>query len=362
MSQKEFNINALSPMAQGINKDEKSITFIAKSLPEETVKASVYKSKKQIHFAVIDEIIAPSPHRIESECLHYDTCSACHYLHTTYEEELKFKKQALLNYFKPFAINEDEIKVIASQDRFHYRNRVQLHYRHQYLGFINPETDQVVEVPSCRIIRPELQEKFDDLYSDKSWIKEHQGRGHVELYLKDGDILESWDGDYASGGFTQVNEAINKQLCELVNERLEVIKPEVLVDCFSGLGNLSNQYTSEFPVTRKMIDLSKENVHEDFLLMNLYDDDALQRFINRTKIKAVDCLLIDPPRKGFPHLNDWVNKLKSKHLVYVSCDPVTLVRDLKSLTRKFNIEEVCLLDMFPGTYHFETFVSLKLKK
>jgi 23S rRNA (uracil1939-C5)-methyltransferase len=361
---KTYSIESLSPMAQGISKQGKAISFIAKTLPDETVKAQVYKKKKQIEFAAVEEIIEPSPKRIEPECVHFKDCAACHYLHTSYEEELAFKKQALVSYMKPFSIKEDAIDVVSSPTRFHYRNRVQLHYRHQYLGFINPETDQVVEVPECKIIRSELQERFNALYQDKTaWTKNHQGRGHVELYLQadNNKVQESWNEAYASGGFSQVNAAINDLLCQQVKQQLTNIKPKLLIDCFAGMGNLSNSYADENELLRKMIDVSPENNHEDFLRINLYDDDALARFIQRSKIKKADCLLVDPPRKGFPQLNDWVNKLKVKHLLYVSCDPVTLVRDLKSLERKVNIESLTLLDMFPSSYHFESFAVVKLK-
>jgi tRNA/tmRNA/rRNA uracil-C5-methylase (TrmA/RlmC/RlmD family) len=73
-------------------------------------------------------------------------------------------------------------------------------------------------------------------------------------------------------------------------------------------------------------------------------------------------MLVDPPRKGFPALNDWVNKLKPKRLIYVSCNPASLAADVQSLTGKFKLSHLSLLDMFPSTYHFETVATLDFKK
>lgn len=356
-----LKIDNLSPLAQGVSKSEKGITFVTKTLPNEVVKAKIVKRKKQLQFAACEKIIEASEHRIEPECEHFNQCSGCHYLHTSYEQELAFKKQALEQYSNKLN-NLPEIEVIASPQRLHYRNRVQLHYRHKHLGVIDTLNDKVLPIPQCKIFRPELQTAIDDLYQDKSWAKSHQGRGHVEVYWQDNEVKTTWNESYASGGFSQVNEAINDKVCAQVTSWLEAIKPNSLLDIFSGSGNLSNAFMQHNEqCSRTMLDFS-EYSHPDFLQMNLLESDSLQRFMKRQpKKKYFECLLVDPPRKGFAALNEWVTKLKPKQLIYVACDPVTLMRDIQSLSCRYKVESIQLYDMFPGTYHFETVVKLSLK-
>lgn len=356
-----LKIDNISPLAQGVSKNEKGITFVAKALPGETIKAKIFKQKKQLQFAYCEEVIEASEHRIDPECEHFNQCSGCHYLHTTYEQELNFKQQALAQYSSKLK-NLPEIEVIAAEQRLHYRNRIQLHYRHQHLGFIDTLNDQVLPVPKCKIFRPELQAAIDDLYRDKSWAKTHQGRGHVELYWHEGEVKTTWNESYAANGFSQVNEAINEKICNQVTAWLEAINPSSLLDVFSGTGNLSNTFMqNSVQCERTMLDFSQYS-HPDFVQINLLEADSLQRFLKRQpKKKSFDCLLVDPPRKGFAALNEWVNKLKPKHLIYVACDPVTLMRDIQNLSCRYTVESIQLYDMFPGTYHFETVLKLNLK-
>lgn len=361
-----YSISRISPLGQGIAKDGSTTVFIGKTLPGETVQANIYKRKKQLAFAKLDTVINASQHRQKPECEHFYDCPGCHYLHTDYKHELQLKQQALADYGQRLGVVKNDIEVIASDKRLHYRNRVQLHYRHQYLGFIQSSQDQVLEVPHCQIIHPKLQQAFDQLYQDKSWAKTYQGRGHVELYYDGENVLQTWNQSYAAGGFSQVNQGINKQLNSQVLSILKTLQPSVLFDLFAGGGNLSNAYSDYcevqgLPLTRKMLDVHGANTQPGFVQSNLFAKDALQRFKQKCAIKKADILLLDPPRKGFENLPQWVQAYKPKYLLYVSCDPVTLMRDIKNLPVKFTLKKIQLFDMFPGSYHFESLVLLELK-
>ncbi|MFT6955129.1 MAG: tRNA/tmRNA/rRNA uracil-C5-methylase (TrmA/RlmC/RlmD family) [Halieaceae bacterium] len=85
------------------------------------------------------------------------------------------------------------------------------------------------------------------------------------------------------------------------------------------------------------------------MAMNLYDEDALRSFLQRQRLKQFDLMLVDPPRKGFPALNDWVNKLKPKRLIYVSCNPASLAADVQRLTG----------DLTPAQFIHHNFLSKK---
>ncbi|MEH6592283.1 MAG: hypothetical protein V7746_18610 [Halioglobus sp.] len=357
----DFQIGNIDSLGQGVSKKNDEVHFIAKTLPGETGTARVLKQKKKVSIARLDVLDITSEQRIEPSCVHFQQCPGCHFLHTDYATELALKKSALQNCFRKIELPQSGIDTIPAPQRQHYRNRLQLHYRHKYLGMVDGLTDQVVEIPECQILMPQLQAQLKALYDDKSWVKKHSGNGHCEIYWQDDKVNISWDKPYADGGFTQVNQAVNAMLIDQVKQQALAVPFEHVLDVFSGTGNLSSPIIAEKPVPRRMVDLSDVS-HADFMAMNLYDEDALPRFLQRQSLKKFDLMLVDPPRKGFPALNDWVNKLKPKRLIYVSCNPASLAADLQSLTGKSTLSSLSLLDMFPSTYHFETVATLDFPK
>jgi 23S rRNA (uracil1939-C5)-methyltransferase len=357
----DFQIENIDSLGQGVSKLNDEVHFIAKTLPGETGTARVLKQKKNVGIARLDELDIASDQRIESSCRHFQQCPGCHFLHTDYATELALKKSVLQNCFRKIELPQSGIDVSGAPQRQHYRNRLQLHYRHKYLGMVDGLKDQVVEIPECQILMPQLQAQLQALYEAKSWSKEHSGSGHCEIYWQDDRVNVSWDKPYADGGFTQVNEAVNTILIDQVKQRALAVPFEHVLDLFSGTGNLSSPIIAEQPVPRRMVDVSDAS-DADFMAMNLYDEDALPRFLQRQRLRKFDLILVDPPRKGFPALNDWVNKLKPKRVIYVSCNPASLAADVQSLTGKFTLSHLSLLDMFPSTYHFETVATLDFPK
>lgn len=359
----DFTIDNMDTLGQGVDKDGRNITFIAKTLPGESGSARIYRRSKGVQFATVESVEKPAAHRIEPACEHFQQCPGCHYLHTDYDHELEYKLAALKKIMQPLIeskyLQESAIQTIGAPQRLAYRNRIQLHYRHKYIGLIDARNDQVIEIPNCKIIRPELQQQFDTLYADKSWTADYQGHGHCELYVNGSEISETWNGDYADGGFTQVNEAMNSVLKELIRKQVHSgnTTGNSLLDLFSGNGNLSNDAAvaseSTPAIPRVMIDVAPGD-HQDYLQINLFGDRALIQFKNKIKETQFDILLVDPPRKGFPALSQWVKQCKPKQLIYVSCNAATMARDLRTLEGKYKIDKLMLVDLFPSSYHFET--------
>lgn len=362
----EFQIDHLDPLGQGVYKKDNKINFIAKTLPGETGTARVLKSKKGVAFASLSELKTRAENRIEAECPHYAQCPACDFLHTDYQSELSYKEAVLDKLLSRFLHRENSIEIIPAPRRTAYRNRIQLHYKNSEIGLVDGLNNTLVEIPECRVLREELQPELEALYKDRSWVETHRGSGHCELYLNKGEVRQSWNQPYASGGFSQVFEEMNLALRESVARHLPVEKFSSLLDLFAGDGNLSDLIVNKGAVDRVMVDyqlpeMSTENPQQGFIAIDLFAEDALKRFQRRCKIKRFDLLLLDPPRKGFLNLNAWIKRFKPEYLVYVSCNPATLARDLGNLDGKFALDHLMLLDLFPGTHHFESvaFISLK---
>lgn len=360
----EFEIESIDPLGQGVSKKDGAITFVAGTLPGETGVATVYKRSKGVRFARLETLHKVADSRVDPECPHFNQCPGCQFLHTDYKSELGFKKASLERYLGSLGVSAESIDVVSAPRRLAYRNRVQLHYRHKYIGMLDTVSNEVLEVPQCKIMRDELQPDFAHLYEGE-WKQDHPGHGHCELYFKSGKVSMNWDGDYAHGGFSQVYEEMNQVLQSRVQIQLEALQVNRLLDIFSGSGNLSNAFAASGG-ERVMIDNYSESEAavkaENFYQMDLYQDQTLANFIRRLGGTDFDTLLIDPPRRGFPGLDRWVKKVKPKNVLYVSCNPASLARDLRSLSTRFRFKSVQLLDLFPATAHFETFVVLQMRQ
>jgi len=360
----EFEIEHLDPLGQGVSKKGGSITFVAGTLPGETGTALVYKRAKGVQFARLENLNQVAGNREEPECPHFSQCPGCQYLHTDYTSELAYKKSTLIRYLGALGVSEQDIETVPAQRRLSYRNRVQLHYRHKYIGMLDTVSNVVLEVPHCKIFREELQPSFDQLYQG-DWTNDHAGHGHCELYFKSDETSISWDESYAHGGFSQVYEEMNQELQRRVQAQLEQLEVNQLLDIFSGSGNLSDAFAvngGERVLIDSFFDSAESARPDNFYQMDLYDDQSLPNFTRKAGTSGFDTFLIDPPRRGFPGLDSWVKKIKPRHVLYVSCNPASLTRDLKNLSTRFRIRSVQLLDLFPATAHFETLVLLEMRK
>lgn len=359
----DFEIDHIDPLGQGVSRKDGSVTFVAGTLPGETGTAVVYKRAKGVQFAKLERLDKTAENRIEPVCPHFEQCPGCQFLHTSYASEIGYKKETLLRQLTTLGVTADMLEIIPAAQRSGYRNRIQLHYRHRYIGMLDGVTNNVLPIPHCKIFQAELQPAFDQLYQD-DWQRDHSGHGHCEIYFKSGKVNIRWDENYAHGGFSQVNEAMNRELQTRVQQLLEQTETRRLLDLFSGQGSLSEAYASAGG-ERVLIDsyTGGDNTAfpDHYYSMDLYDAETLHNFSRQAGCSDFDTLLIDPPRRGFPELNNWVNRLKPGHLIYASCNPASLAHDLRKLDKRVRIKTVQLLDMFPATSHFETLIMLEIR-
>ncbi len=359
----EFEIDHIDPLGQGVSKKTGNITFVTGTLPGETGTALVYKRAKGVQFARLQQLEIAADNRVDPECPHFNQCPGCQFLHTDYVSELAFKKATLARALGTLAVSEEDIDVVPALRRLSYRNRLQLHYRHKYIGMLDTVSNEVLEVPKCKIMRQELQSEFDHLYQS-DWTQDHAGHGHCELYFKSGEVSVRWDEDYAHGGFSQVYEEMNLELQQRVQSQLEELGVIHLLDLFSGTGNLSDTYAlsgGKRVLIDSYFDTSDKIRPANFHQMDLYDEHTLPGFTRKSGSSGFDTLLIDPPRRGFPDLHRWVKKIKPRYVIYVSCNASSLVRDLRNLDTRFRFRSIQLLDLFPATSHFETLVVLEMR-
>lgn len=379
-----FEILRMDPFGQGVSQADEKILFIPDTLPGEKGTATITDTKGQkVLFGKVENREVSSPHRKEPDCIHFDRCQGCSYLHTSYEEELKHKKAAYSFLFKKYKTPE-EIEIIGAPERLHYRNRLQLHYdlKKRKLGFLND--GRIQEVPQCLLGKESLQNKLKELYQDSSWTKlvprSAPTDGHLELYeKKDGEISVAFNEPYAHGGFSQVYEAMGLKAKALIQEFFdeEVAKGLPTLDVFGGSGFLSGGVGKSRVVCDSVVpDKNKTLGKHTFVQVNLFEKYAMARvekFIHKhikdNKISSEGHwnLIIDPPRSGFKTLGKLTNlgSLKNKvhKLAYLSCNPQSFKRDLDILMEQgeWQLEKLTFLDFFPGTHHLESLAFLSPK-
>ena len=356
-----FKIDSMDSLGQGVSKETDKITFIAKTLPGETGDAYVLSSKKGVQFARLNNLKTTSPMRETPPCVHFSECPSCHFLHTSYEEELKFKLQNLERLFKK--IPHPQIQVTPAIRRSHYRNRLQLHYdlKTRKLGMLDAKNQKIAPIPHCLIANVKVGQELTRLYQNDSWIglvvKNQPASGHLEIYEFGDEVKVAVNRPYADGGFTQVFDEMNQLMKEKLNHWSRKFPRSQLLELFAGNGNLSENLNHS---KRLCVDFYPEKKNDPFYSQDLYSADAMIKVMAKLKELKLkpNQLVLDPPRSGLKNLEAWVEELKPLQVAYISCDPHTLVRDLMPL-KNYQVTELHLVDFFPSTFHFETVAFLE---
>lgn len=342
--------------------------------------AEIDEQKKGIlfgHLSGTENLTVRSPKRIQPECPHFFECNGCHFLHTTYENEIDIKKtnleRNLFFYEKKTGhqLLSENVYIHASTERFNTRNRIQLHYdlSKKRLGLIGHKKNQIIEVPQCLIGTKEIQNEIRKLYFDNYWLniipKDAPKQGHIEIIkLNNGEVDVIYNHPYSHGGFTQVNKKMNDVLCDIVTKKsLEhFCNSDIIFDLFGGSGNLSKKLTKKkclvFDAYSEGMLVDKDG-HQEFIRQNLYSTSAPEIINQKLKLFKNPGIIIDPPRSGLKNINEFFpEKGHSNTIIYVSCNPATLFRDLINIPY-FKLTEIHLVDLFPSTYHYETVAILK---
>jgi 23S rRNA (uracil1939-C5)-methyltransferase len=359
-----FEIVHMDSLGQGVSKIGSKVTFIPKVLPGETGEAEIQKRKSKVQFGTMTKLATTSSERVPPICPHFAQCPGCHYLHTNYDNELKIKQNTLQFNLKGVLPEGSQINLIRANKRDGHRNRIQLHYDHnkRKLGFIQRYSREIIEVPNCIIGTPKVTEHLKQLYHNSSWaqlVSTEHSSGHIEIYELDGVVKLSVNAPYASGGFSQVNSQMNHQLQRVI---LESIGPATsgIIDLFGGTGNL----TRELAAPTLVVDNSTINnqglpPHQTFMPLNLYKKGSLSKLIKTINQSSFDTLILDPPRSGYLDLNNLLLSANIDKIIYVSCFFPTMIRDLRPVLNRYQLQTSYLIDLFPSSYHFESIVVLQ---
>jgi 23S rRNA (uracil1939-C5)-methyltransferase len=374
--------------------------FVPFALPGEKIEVRLIEEKKGHARGEIVQILLESPDRIPSPCAQNNACGGCHYHHIPYDLQLKYKKEILQDQLKRIGkLSDPRVRdMIPSPKTLRYRNQIQLHIsREGKLGYYEPGTNRVVSPEECPLAEEAIQEIWPQLQIDpESWIEQVDLRVGMEddlllilegsedippeisiedlpisaVYLGPGGLVHLAGSEYlvmevlgkqfkvSAESFFQVNTLQAENLVNLVLSYLPE-KMDTFLELYSGVGLFSAFIA---PRASRLIAVEFSERAVDDFGYNLDEFDNVE--VYEGKVEEIlphldirpDAVLVDPPRAGLGR--DTLALLLAKDsplIVYVSCDPATLARDVRYLVEGgYRLEEVTPVDMFPQTYHIES--------
>lgn len=444
----EIEITGMTAEGSGIGRYNGIAVFVASTAVGDKIRARLIKVSKNYAIGKIEEIIIPSADRQIPECSIFDKCGGCAYRHVTYQAELKYKRQRVIDAieriggFKGFKVDE----IVGAKNPDNYRNKAQIpigtdKQGNVIMGFYAANSHRIVPYDNCKL-QPEIFNRVTDII--KNWMNTYRlttyneltGKGKLRhVYIRYGemtnelmvcivangktvpaedklcsmltselseiksvvinintddtnvvlgkscrtiygnnsisDILCNLKFDISPLSFYQVNRSQAERIYSLAKEYADMNKNKILFDIYCGTGTIGLSMADSckavygIEIVSDAIKNARQNAvnnkitNAEFICADAYD--GTKQLTDRG-IKP-DVIVIDPPRKGSsPEAIELIVSLMPKRIVYVSCDPATLARDLKLFNSLgYEPKIITPVDMFPRTSHVETVCLLSRK-
>lgn len=362
----ELLIETLTNSGDGLGRLDERVVFVPYTLPGDKVRVKITQQKKTYALAEVVEILEPGAERVTPECHFFTQCGGCDWQHVPYFQQLEAKEQQLRDTLSRIGLlNDLPIEPIAHTDNpYHYRNRIQGEYRNGQFFFKRRRSDQRVAVSRCEIAEEPINEWLQQDHDDSA-------TGKVEIAIVGDQVvaLPMNEKNSTDLGFRQVNSAINTLLTQRLLGIIEASDSHGIVDLYCGRGTWTNLIAQHHPdKTVCGVDSSEENIQaarQESQAKGLKNTQfhlaSVEKIIAKLSIENSLCI-VDPPRAGLAlAVTEQLIKHPSKTLIYISCHPATLARDLKLLTdAQYKVKSLLPLDMFPQTAHLECLVHMEV--
>ena len=386
------------------------VVFVPGAWAGEQVKAEIVEEKKHFVRAKLIEVVEASPERLVSGGASGSSEASLAripgmvYAGLSYKGELAAKESQLRDFFDRARIPVPAIEQSNSPNNrtiLNYRNKVVYHFARQrgkwVIGYRTEPSHEIVDVESDPLAveainkaLPAIRKSVLTLLTTGPEVirRDTAQKGNVTIRWTAKTGVKWWVGDAPKGlvlkettcgrdfevpadGFYQVNPRVGEELVKTVVAEYEKgrdVAPEVL-DLYCGVGVFglccNPPKLTGIESGRQAIEFAKKNAEAQ---LRGSPSGASCRFyaeqvganLRRISVNSHTTVIVDPPRGGMePNVPKWLADSKAPRILYVSCDPATLMRDLKTITRTYDVESVRWFNMFPRTARFETLVALK---
>ncbi|MGR3807132.1 23S rRNA (uracil(1939)-C(5))-methyltransferase RlmD [Pasteurella testudinis] len=413
-----LTIDRLDYQGLGVARAQGKTWFVENALPQEQVEVRVLEDKKQYGHALTEKILQASAQRRQPKCGYYADCGGCQMQHIPLALQQQAKQQALqqrLTRLQP----EIAFQPMLTGDEWHYRRRLRLSIlfdkksKSLSLGLRRRRSKAIVNLDHCAVAEPHLNAVLAAL---QTWLPQWRSKaqlGHIELVAADNGVamllrhlgevhaddkvrllrfaayhqlqlfvceqenqIQHWHGDvpyyqlanrqklaFAVRDFIQVNRTLNQKMIDTALDWLDLQPQDRVLDLFCGMGNftlpLASKVASAVGIegVAEMVAQAQANAAANQVQnVEFYQSDLDRTFAYQAwATRRFNKVLLDPPRSGalfaLPHLC----ALQAEKILYVSCNPATLVRDSEYLLQHgYKIEKSAAIDMFPHTAHLES--------
>lgn len=348
---------------RGVGRHEGVVVFVPGGVPGDLVEVQITGEKPRFLEGEILKVIEPSPHRREAPCPVFGKCGGCSWQHVDYSVQIAQKEKILADSLKKIAKSRaiPWLPFVPAPNEFHYRNRIQLHFRNGQAGFFAKRTRDLVPIDKCWIAEQKLNDKLANL----SEFERKSSRLELAVQPDGGVVVMAEKRDPEEALFSQVNTAQNENLIRNLLGEIKT-EPRWIVDLYAGAGNLTFPLAQRFPsLSVTAVELSASSVAQGRRRMHgeridWRTGDAARVMRDFQAPAGAGLVVLDPPRIGASReMIATVVKWKPKQILYVSCNPTTFARDAELfLESGFVLESVRGLDMFPQTEHVELIASL----
>lgn len=355
---------------EGVARIDDFVLFIPFVLVGETVEIEITEVKKSFGRARLRRVLTASPERVQPECAHFGACGGCQYQHMAYSAQLRTKHKQVADLFQRIGGLSPElvVPVVPCPQAYGYRNRIMI--RSQWnkpeqrlnIGFVRGDGGLVEDVFECRIAEPALNEQIRQ-------VRAHPPhKGGIKVVLR----IPPEDWDVPPDSFFQNNFFLLPGLVSVVRDTLRSSAVKHLIDLYCGVGffgiEMADVVESFVGVEydQRAIAAARHNAtarnctNGEFIAGMV--EEHLPALINRFSATST-AVLLDPPRKGCqPGTLELLRHQRPAQIIYVSCHPATMARDLNILCAGgvFNVARVTPLDMFPQTQHVECVADIRM--
>jgi tRNA/tmRNA/rRNA uracil-C5-methylase (TrmA/RlmC/RlmD family) len=348
----DLKIEDIAFGGKGVARESGKAVFVRLTIDGERVSAQIVREKKQFAEAELVDVKEISPHRVEPQCPYFGRCGGCAYQHIAHEHQLAIKWRQVRDVLQRIGkIRDVPMRpIIPSPISYAYRNRITVHAQNGVIGFFRRDSHRLIEIERCPIAMDEVNHALARLRTSRA------RDGHYTLRAESGRRV-----------FSQTNDAVACAMRDLI---AGIIPPhqELLIDAYCGAGFLAKALLAKFERVigidwdKFAIAAARENAsaNETYIAGDVGFE--LERILKANDtVKSV--VIVDPPATGLATaIGRVIVDLAPAQLIYVSCNPSTLARDLAGLKKALTLESVTPLDMFPQTAQIEVVAYLRTGK